>query len=105
MEITQAFSEFSLFFSSSATTHDLSLLTPFTLSTTKHQHCHRDTISPLSLFIGMYKSLSISLPAGLPYIFGRRHHHHHHMGCQEKLDICGATSAIDLDDFMRCVCP
>jgi hypothetical protein len=27
------------------------------------------------------------------------------MGCQDKLDICGATSAIDLDAYMRCVCP
>jgi hypothetical protein len=69
MEITQVFSEFSLFFSSSATTHDLSLLTPFTLSTTKHQHCHRDTISPLFLFIGMYKSLSLSLYPRVSLIF------------------------------------
>ena len=102
-------SVFSLFFSSSATTHDLSLLTPFSLSTTKHQHCHRDTISPLSLSLSgctsLFLSLSLYPRVSLTFFAAAATITHHHMGCQDKLDICGATSAIDLDAYMRCVCP
>jgi hypothetical protein len=74
------------------------------------QNTNTVTVTPSLLSLSLYRDVQVSFSLSLyPRVsltfFAAAAITHHHMGCQDKLDICGATSAIDLDAYMRCVCP